>query len=196
MIKQISAFLARSLIKNSIILKENKVLYEFGVKVLLWHILHILIVVISSLVVNRFFETSFFVILYSILRKYAGGYHAKSEINCLLCSFIVVISANIFLDFLLNNGKVIASCLFLIFCGIIWKLAPVDNENRYLLNEERCLYALKCKIVIFSFSVLYILLLLLIPRYSMVIVTTVFIEVCGLVLGYKYKPKIVKEVRR
>lgn len=194
MIKRISDFFAKRLIQNSIILQEDKVLYEFGVKVLIWHILHISIVVILGLVFDRFFETFFFVILYSILRKYAGGYHAKSEINCLLCSFIVVIFANIFLDFLLDNDNMISSCLFLIFCGIIWKLAPVDNENRPLSSEERCLYALKCKIVLISLLILYILLLLLIPQYSMVIVTTVFIEVCGLVLGYKYKPKSVKEV--
>lgn len=195
MIEKISDYFAKYLTRNSMIIQHDEVIYKFGVKVLFWHVSHILIVAILGAMMNKFCETLVFIILYSILRKYAGGYHAKSETKCLLCSLIVVIIVNVFSDFLLDKSKAFSTLLLLVSSAIIWKFAPVDNVNRQLSNKERNLYAAKTKISLIGFAILYVMLIILIPPYSMIIVTTLIIETFGVLLGLGYKSILISEVR-
>lgn len=183
MIDFISDLFINYLIRRSIITENNRTIYRFGVNIMIWHILHISIMLIVGLTIKRFCETILFIIFYSILRKYAGGFHAQTEMKCLICSIIGVILANKVAAFFVSANMWVPNIFLALSSGIIWKLAPVDNFNKSLSLKEKAVYSFKSKCMIVGFGILYILVSFLFPQYCMIIVSSIFIEACGLLIG-------------
>lgn len=84
-----------------------------------------------GVIFQSFAEAVIFSILFSALRQYVGGYHAKTFIvcKCTVCIiFMIEVCLSRFLigtyPFILGN---IAGVWFLF---VVWKYAPVRNENK------------------------------------------------------------------
>lgn len=82
------------------------------------------------------------------LRIYAGGYHAKTQTRCLVLSVIIVSVCFGSIKYLYGCSKVIIFLIALITGGIIWKFAPVENQNKLLDNMEKKEYQKKAKTVL------------------------------------------------
>ena len=80
--KLIEFFVSNDLIKN-----EDKELYEYAVNIILSSLIHIATVMIIGLCFNLFIESLVFYFSFIAIRKFAGGYHAKTPVRCYLFSF-------------------------------------------------------------------------------------------------------------
>lgn len=89
----------------------------------------------------------FFFSLYS-LRIYAGGYHAKSQKRCFMLSLIIVSAGFISIKHLLTWNYTVLIFVSLMAEAIIWKLAPVENQNKLLDEAEQKEYAKKTRIIL------------------------------------------------
>lgn len=167
MIKLISSKVACFLCKDEE-RKDNYEIYEYAVYIILSSAFHIATIIALGLCFNLLVESLVFYFSFITIRKFAGGYHAKTPIKCYIIS---VVSSTIILV-LINIIPIIVSRFrfieyFLLILGlfsliIICYLSPLDTINNPLNNEEKILlkkitiflsvsiYFISCLLIVFS----------------------------------------------
>ncbi|SHO52337.1 accessory gene regulator B family protein [Anaerocolumna xylanovorans] len=78
-------------------IEEDREIYEYGFHLLKIKFLHIFVFSIVALFIGNIVPTLMFITVYSMLRKYAGGYHAKSSKMCLLITVIITLLLGIWI---------------------------------------------------------------------------------------------------
>ena len=89
----------------------------------------VLAILLSSVSCGFFFFTSFY-----CLRKYIGGFHAKSVLGCLVISLLCEIAIFTLIYPILNTAA--AFCSILVCVAVIYILAPYKHPNMHLTEEE------------------------------------------------------------
>lgn len=115
---------------------ERKEIIDYGLYRLKIILAGIAVTLLLGYILGIFVQSLCFLAGFLAIRRYAGGYHAKTQKLCFLISFSVVcISFLIFRSFEQRNMGIVfaADILYSIF---IWNLAPVDNPNKKLDPAE------------------------------------------------------------
>lgn len=155
MINKLSNRLADILLSNGTIKDEEHELYVYGLFMLLSQLMFFILICIFGLVLHCITESIIFYIAFQFIRKYAGGYHAKTEARCeiistlslLACIIIIRLSkAYDFSSILLITATLSAACIFA-FC-------PLDTPEKPLSKKE---YAYFRRISIIILLVIFIL---------------------------------------
>ena len=137
MINKLSIYLTEKLLSNGTISNEDKELYIYGLFMLMSHLMFFIIACIFGLILGCVFESIIFYIVFQLIRRYAGGYHASTETRCEIFSTlsilacIVVIKLSKIYDFqtvLLLITILSAVCIF-VFC-------PLDTPEKPLSDKE------------------------------------------------------------
>lgn len=141
MIKLISSKVACILCKEDD--DETLELFEYGIYIVLSAILHTATVILLGLLLNMLVESIIFYCSFIAIRKFAGGYHAKTATRCYLFSLLISIIilfliklfcfSNIYLLMLLAAIGIL--CVIL-----ITHIAPLDTDNNPLNVKEKILY--------------------------------------------------------
>ena len=137
MISKLSQYLTTKLISNSSISEEEKDLYIYGLFMLISHLFFFIISIIFGIVFSCFIESLIFYFAFQFIRRYAGGYHASTEIKCdimsttsILICIIVIWLAKIY-EFeipLLFTANISAVIIFI--------LCPLDTPEKPLSKKE------------------------------------------------------------
>ena len=134
------------------------------------------ILIVLGVILDAFLETIVFVISFSFIRFFAGGYHAKSYLKCAIVTVIVyllvIISYELFKEvyFILQIGVIAFAFLFsFVFICIF---APIENANKKIENKKKTKQFSLC-ILVLEF-VLVLLGLLANFSFLLVILPTVF----------------------
>ena len=117
-------------VSNDIIKNEDKEIYKYALNIILSSLIHIATVMILGLCFNLLIESLVFYFAYIVIRKFAGGYHANTQLRCFLASVIstllilglmkwVLLFDNIIIDFFIE-------VLGLVCTIIIGFLSPSD----------------------------------------------------------------------
>lgn len=137
MINNLSSRLTDRLIAKGNITKEDRELYIYGFFILLSHIMYFSLSAFFGLLFQCLIESLTFYIAFQFIRRYAGGYHAKTETRCeilstlslLVCIAIIkVIKTYNFQTLLLFVTIISAVCIF-VFC-------PLDTPEKPLTEKE------------------------------------------------------------
>ncbi len=137
MISKLSSYLIEKLLSNGTISNEDKNLYIYGLFMLISHLMFFIIACIFGLILKCVFESMIFYIAFQFIRKYAGGYHASTEIRCEILSTlsilacIVVIKLSKFYDF---QTALLSITIFSAVC--IFVLCPLDTPEKPLTDKE------------------------------------------------------------
>lgn len=67
-------------------------LYRYGLELLISNVTALIIIVFVGIVLNVLYETILFLVLFYVLRKFGGGYHAKTMLRCMILTIIVHLS--------------------------------------------------------------------------------------------------------
>lgn len=126
----------------------------FGLKQLLHSLLNWGIVLVTGFA----WEMSFLQILafyasYSLLRIFAGGFHAKTRQGCYLASIICINVCFAAIQFLEWGGSLSIGLALLSICTVLC-LSPVENPKKPLSSAERTIFQRRTRIVLFGESVL------------------------------------------
>lgn len=179
MIKLISSKVARILCEDEKH-TDNYELYEYAIYILLSSAFHIATVIVLGLVFNLLTESLVFYLSFIAIRKFAGGYHAKTPVRCYAFS---VISSIIMLGLIKYANSVgnIFTYLLIIFellCVVlIILMSPLDTENNPLNSYEKKWYktlAVLISVCIFIISLFCVLTELRNIGYSLI---------CGVIMS-------------
>lgn len=162
MIKLISDKVACFLCKNEG-QNDNFDLYEYAVYVILSSAFHIATIIALGLCFNLLAESLVFYFSFIAIRKFAGGYHAKTPTRCYLFSVISSIIMLCLIKFV-NSVSSIFTYLLIIFeflCIVmIISISPLDTENNLLNRHEKKWYKILSALIsalIFIISLLCVL---------------------------------------
>lgn len=132
-IKLVDMFIEKEICKN-----EDKEIIIHGLISGIELIFNIVTTIILGFIFGLVIESLVFLISFSFIRTYSGGYHCKSAINCYLFSSMVVVlvlfivkSTNI--EYIL----IISMIMLLISIPIIFKFAPVETATKPLDDIEK-----------------------------------------------------------
>lgn len=137
MLNNLGKRLTNTLINNHQIDESERCLYEYGFFIFLSNAIYVIITLILGSIFNILFASIVFYVAFSLIRRYAGGFHASSEINCTLITTI-----SIFLCLLCtklcetNNIQMPILVLTSIAAISIFVLCPLDTPAKPLTKEE------------------------------------------------------------
>ena len=158
MIKQISKKVAKSLCESTH--NNNNVdIYEYAIYITINSAIHIISTIALGLLFNVFIESLIFYGAFIIVRKFTGGYHAKTPFRCYLFS-ITSITFFMFLikgTLQIKNTSLSWGILAFAFISVILIIlyAPLESVNNLPLNQKERLTYNKIS-VISSVSILFI----------------------------------------
>lgn len=102
------------------------------------HMFYLFVACILGIVFNCFIESIIFYVLFQSIRRYAGGYHAKTETKCeilstisiALCVFVIKITR-------VYDIKIFLLVLSCIFTTLVFILCPLDTPEKKLTKKEK-----------------------------------------------------------
>lgn len=179
MIKLISSKVARILCEDEKH-TDNYELYEYAIYILLSSAFHIATVIVLGLVFNLLTESLVFYLSFIAIRKFAGGYHAKTPVRCYAFSVIssIIMLCLIKLSNSVGNIFTYLLIIFELLCVVlIILMSPLDTENNPLNSYEKKWYktlAVLISVCIFIISLFCVLTELRNIGYSLI---------CGVIMS-------------
>lgn len=185
--------IVESMVKSGLIDKNDKEIYLFGIETALLKVVHYSTMLIIGICFGMILQTITFIIAYTILREYAGGYHANTKIRCYLISWIIMISSLLFIElcpmkmmFWIPLFTLIPSCI------AIFIMVPVENKNKPLDTAERNRYRVMARIVAAAETIISLLLLFVNLQLSLMIALSLVFTLIMLIFGkLKYSKELI-----
>lgn len=138
MISKCSIQIVKYLIGSGIIAEEDAELYTYGFFVFLSYIFFFCIVLLWGALFKTLLENVLLYFLFTVLRGYAGGFHASSEKRCTMYTIVALFLSSLGIKFLnIINRPVIAFATLIAGSLIIFLLSPLDTPAKPLNEEER-----------------------------------------------------------
>ena len=124
------------LVQSEIISAKDKELYEYGLHQGFILLINIFTTILLGWIFNMIIESIVFLVAYIPLRSYSGGYHAKTPFRCYILSVVMISVALLVVRSSIWNLISVTS-VTVIASGIILLLAPVEDKNKPLQQNER-----------------------------------------------------------
>ena len=83
-------------VDNDIIKNEDKELYQYALSITISAVIHILTVIVLGITFSLVVESIIFYTCFIAIRKFAGGYHAKTARGCYF--FSVLLTSILFVE--------------------------------------------------------------------------------------------------
>ena len=160
MINKLSTRLTERLLSNGTISDEDKDLYIYGLFMLFSHLMFFIIACIFGLILGCIFESIIFYIAFQFIRRYAGGFHAKTETRCeilstlsiLCCIVLIKLSKMYEIRIALLSISLVCAVLIFIFCPLDTPEKPLnDKEYKYFRKISWIILSLIIAAIIVSF---------------------------------------------
>lgn len=150
MIEKCAEKMADFLIQSSVIEKEEKELYSYAVQSVLCSFAPLVFALILGIIMDCLKNSLYIIFSFMCIRKFSGGYHAKSPLSCFVFSGLLLslcIRASIYITCSwLFWGAVLLAVLCLVF------FSPIENENRTLEADEKRSYKKITVSLVIAFS--------------------------------------------
>ena len=157
MINKISSKIVEILVKHSLVENEDKELYLYGFFILLSQILYFIIVITIGILFNVIFESIIFYITFQFIRRYAGGYHAKTETRCDILSTLSILCCIVLIKLSkMYDIRIALLSVSLVFAVLIFILCPLDTPEKPL-NDKEYKYFRKISWIILSLIIIAII---------------------------------------
>lgn len=137
MIFLLGSKLAAMLAAHNTISPDDTELYSYGFFLILSKILYLTITVILGFTFRVLWESIAFYVLFSKLREYSGGIHARTEAKCFVCS-ISVLSVSVGTIHYMEAVACLTEAFVLLIagCTAIFLLAPISSSNKQLTSTD------------------------------------------------------------
>lgn len=166
---------------------DDKIAFvKYGIELMLLKIIFFGVCLVIGAFMGMFFECVVYLVLFTILRTNAGGYHADTRIRCFIQSMLTMIVAMLVLMYV-NTATMIVLAVTAFLSGIaIILLAPVDSENKRLEKDEIVKFKTR-SIVILIAEVIFALIMLYFKIYVLSSAAMLAITMSGILLAAGYK---------
>lgn len=121
--------------------REKQELYAYAMEILLSSILHFLTTVVIGLLFDMVIESLLLFIAFSVIRRFAGGFHASTHLRCYFTSIAAIIIMLFFISVVTKWGNDIDFYVILIISDLtIWFASPIESQNKPLSYKEKKVY--------------------------------------------------------
>lgn len=158
--KKVADLFSEWLVESEIVGKDDRELYAYG----FWQggvlLFNFLTVAVIGIITNMFWQSVVFTIAYGLLRPVAGGFHARTQRNCYFYSILLLV---LVLGILRWDQWNAITCMLVVLASgsIVYKLAPVEDENKPLDDVEITVYRHRSRIVCGVLAITVSILLLI-----------------------------------
>lgn len=129
--------IAHKLAASGTISSEDIDLYGYGFFLLLSSALYLVVVAIFGSAFGVLWESIVFYFLFSILRGYAGGIHAKTEYGCMLSTILALLLSTMGIWGMLQAEHLtMAMILLIVGCAVVFLFSPLDVPEKPLSAED------------------------------------------------------------
>ena len=135
--RKITARIVHFFIESKVIDETDQEIYEYGLEILSEKVMLTVFLLLFGVMIGKGIETCIFLFSFCWLRRFCGGYHAKTKRGCHIATFITYI---VFLLGIVAFYKVVNKYMFAIYfvCLLILIVyAPVQHKNK-VLTESIC----------------------------------------------------------
>lgn len=173
MINKVSAILSEEIKLRLNSSDNDREVYAYSIEVLLSLLINFIILAITAYILKKSAELIIFIIFFSGLRIYAGGYHAKTHLECISISFVIFIISS------LSNNILKSYSEILLFVGLafsvlmVFVFAPAETENKPLSKDERIKYRRFSRIIVLTLSIAAIILYFMRAATNNIFITAV-----------------------
>lgn len=138
MIARLSKRMASFFVRNEIIKSEDEEVYEYGLQLLLSTVFNGIIALILAIISGTILQCICYLAVFVLMRKSAGGFHAKTHFGC-CCILAVVLSLFImFIKFVPNEAYGIVATIAVAFSVVIILIfAPLEHENKPISDRDK-----------------------------------------------------------
>lgn len=163
------------LCSSRIIPNEQKPIYVYGFEIVISSIIGLLLILALSVASDHFIDGVFFYVVFVATRTYTGGYHANSYLKCNVVFSAVFILVLVLSELLIPVYSIVIHCMILvIYFAAILGLAPMENVNKPMSDEEISVNRTKSIMLSIIWCSISLLLYALSLRYSLVIALSLF----------------------
>lgn len=135
MVKRWAGAIVRRLIANGTIEEEKAALYEFGFEQGFRTMAETLLLLATGILLRVFWQCVLLLVVFTPIRRYAGGYHAKTPMQCAVKTWILTTAALLWYRFMpaypVAQWVVMGAVLLAILL-----LCPVEDEHKPLQEYE------------------------------------------------------------
>lgn len=126
------------LCENNIIERDKQELYTYALEILLQSILHFSTAIIIGLIYGMAFESFLMFLSFSLVRRFAGGLHAKSPLKCYFTSIAAIMLMLLLISVFTKWENDIAFYSVLAISNLtIWIASPIESSNKKLSYKEK-----------------------------------------------------------
>ena len=136
MSEYLSNQLAECLCKNGLITANETNDYRYYTQLFLEKLIGFSLILLVALSNHLLLQTIFFLLFFSNIRKYSGGFHAKNFLECIILSLIVYLGyVRLLFPYLLQTSW-LNTCLLAGAFAIILTIGAVNHPNMHWDREE------------------------------------------------------------
>ncbi len=181
------------IIKNSNYTAADKVILLYGLTSLLKLAAFIITVLLFGLFVGLVIEVLLFIITFSLLRTYTGGFHLDNEIYCYLFSCSISFFALLLIKYIDYNMTIFVIVIVLLnSVPIVVLFSPIEAQNKSLNEKEKIIYRRKARVYLF-WIVGFIFLFIFLSLYRQAVTVAMGLQLVSFMMMFnvlnKYKRK-------
>lgn len=137
MINNLSTHLVDKLISKGNITEDERELYIYGLFISISHLMYLILAIVFGLIFKCFLESIIFYITFQFIRRYAGGFHAKTETRCEILSTLSILCCIVLIKLSkMYDIRIALLSISLVFATLIFILCPLDTPEKPLNDKE------------------------------------------------------------
>ncbi len=138
---RISSKIISLLCENNILERDKQELYTYALEILFQSILHFSTAVIIGCVFCMALESFLMFLSFSLVRRFAGGLHAKTPLRCYFTSIAAILSM-LFLIWIFTKWENDVAYYIILFISnlTIWIASPIESSNKPLSYKEKKIF--------------------------------------------------------
>ena len=138
--------LAQKYTDKKIINKNDTEIYAYLFDSILSSFTYDLLAILIGIITNKLFESLIFLYVTAAIRKFSGGYHAKTKIRCTILSYSVFIFYLITISLITINNRFFHIIVFILSSFLILLISHVECENKHFTPDDKRKLHLRLKL--------------------------------------------------
>lgn len=140
MIGSLANYIATIFVKKGWGSSEKHEIYRYGCEVIFSALMSISIVFICGFIFHKIWQSILFYVIFLLLRRYCGGYHADTYLICNIVFTIIMVISLLGITFYKHFSPIILSGISILTFIIVFQYSPIVHKNKKLRGEEVVLY--------------------------------------------------------
>lgn len=137
MINSLSLKITNKLISKNIIDEENRDLYHYGFFIVISELLLLVFCVAVGALLGIALESIVFYVAFFVFHRFAGGFHANTELKCQTVTAFSFVAALLGIKFIVPiDGKYIIFA-YIAVCAVLIAVSPADTPQKRLTKDEK-----------------------------------------------------------